>query len=140
MASWTPFAGASDLADARMTGARQAAAEAMAEGAEASATLDVEQSTTTLHTALARLAIAERGVKQSRDAHRMVSRRYAGGLATVVELLDAAAVETETRLSHAAARYAVIVAVAGRRTALGLDPGALRELDNAPVTARSPDE
>ena len=140
MASWTLFAGASELAERRITSARRAGADAMRDGVEAKAMLEIEQSTTSLRTAIARLAIAERGVKQSGDAHRIVSRRYAGGLAAVVELLDAAAIETQTRLGHAASRYTLIVAIAERRKALGLDPGIVRSLDNAPVTALSQHE
>lgn len=135
MASWSPFAGASELGDVRATAGRREAAQAMRDGAEAKARLDVEQSATTLRTALARLDIAERGVKQAIDAHRIVGRKYAGGLAPVVELLDAAAIETQARMAHAGARYTLLVATAERRKALGLDPGALRALDGAPHVA-----
>lgn len=135
MASWTPFAGASDLGDLRGTASRREAAEAMRDGAEARAALEVQQSATTLRVALARLEIAERGVTQSVDAHRIVGRKYAGGLAAVVELLDAAAIETQSRMAHAGARYTLLTATAERRKALGLDPGALRALDTAPLTA-----
>lgn len=133
MASWTPFAGASELADTRAAASRRAAAEAMRDGAEATARLDAEQSATTLRVALARLDIAERGVQHGIDAHRIVGRRYAGGLAPVVELLDAAAMETQSRLALAGARYALLTATVERRRLLGLDPGALRMLDDAPL-------
>lgn len=137
MASWTPFAGASELGEIRATTSRRDAAEAMRDGAVARAELEVQQSATALRTALARLEIAERGVRQATDAHRIVGRKYAGGLAPVVELLDAAAIETQARLGHAGARYALLVATAERRKALGLDPAALRTLDSAPIVARS---
>ena len=137
MASWTPFAGASELADVRTTKSRLAAADAMRDGAEAKAQLELQQTATAIRTALARLEIAERGVRQSIDAHRIVSKRYAGGLAPVVELLDAAAIETQSRLGHTGARYALLVSTAERRKALGLDPAALRALDDAPVVAHS---
>lgn len=136
MASWTPFAGASELAEVRMASNRRDAAEAMRDGAEARAQLEAQQSATTLKVALARLEIAERSVRQSIDAHRIVGRRYAGGLAPVVELLDAAALETQSRLAQAGARYALLTATAERRKALGLDPGALRTLDASPVAQR----
>lgn len=137
MASWTPFAGASELAEVRATRSRLAAADAMRDGAEAKARLEVQQTATAVRTALARLEIAERGMGQSIDAHRIVARKYAGGLAPVVELLDAAAIETQSRLGHAGARYALLVSTAERRKALGLDPAALRSLDEAPVVAHS---
>lgn len=137
MASWTPFAGASELADSRAAASRRAAAEAMRDGAEATARLDAEQSATTLRVALARLDIAERGVQHGIDAHRIVGRRYAGGLAPVVELLDAAAMETQSRLALAGARYALLTATVERRRLLGLDPGAMRMLDDAPLASQS---
>ncbi|MEP7384440.1 MAG: TolC family protein [Gemmatimonadota bacterium] len=138
MASWTPFAGASEIADVRTAVSRLVAADAMRDGAEAKAKLDAQQSATTLRVALARLDIAERSVQQGIDAHRIVGRRYAGGLTPVVELLDAAAIETQTRLALAGARYALLTATAERRRLLGLDPGALRALDSAPLAAPAP--
>ena len=57
----------------------------------------------------------------------------------MVELLDAAAVETQSALGLSHARYAVIVADAERRQALGRDPGALAALDAAaPIATRDP--
>ncbi|HUO52546.1 MAG TPA: hypothetical protein VMT93_08510, partial [Gemmatimonadaceae bacterium] len=76
-----------------------------------------------------RLAIAERAVDQSIEAHRIVSRKYDGGIATIVELFDAAAVETQTRLGFADARYQAIVAAAGRLHALGLPLTPIATLD-----------
>jgi outer membrane protein TolC len=139
MASWSPFAGASELSELRATASRREAADAMHEGAEAKARLEIQQSATMLRTALARLEIAERAVRQSADAHRIVSRKYAGGLAPVVELLDASAIEMQSRLGHAAVRYQVIVATAERRKALGLDPADIRSLDQAPLVAAASD-
>ena len=139
MASWSPFAGASDLSDLRAAASRRDAADAMRDGAEAKARLEAQQTATALRTALARLEIAERAVRQSADAHRIVSRKYAGGLAPVVELLDASAIETQSRLAHAGARYELLVATAERRRALGLDPAALRSLDQAPLVAAASD-
>ena len=135
MASWTPFAGASDIADARSASARESQARAGAAAAQANARLDVEQTRTTLAVALTRLAIAERAVAQSTEAHRIVARKYEGGLATVVELLDAQTAETGSTLSFAQSRYAVIVSAAERRRAVGSDPATLVLLDEAPTTA-----
>lgn len=129
LASWTPFAGAGDLADMRAAAARVTSAQAQSEGARATAALDLEQSRIALAVALVRLTIAERGSVQSVEAHRIVERKYAGGLATVVELLDAQAVETGSALALSQARWSAIVAGAERRRALGRDPGALAALD-----------
>jgi len=137
MASWSPFAGATHLSDLEATTGRREAAVAMREAAEARALLEVQQSATTLLTALARLDIAERTVRHGIDAHRIVSRKYSGGLAPVVELLDASAIEMQAHLGHAAARYQLLVATAERRKALGHDPAAMRTLDRAPLVARA---
>jgi outer membrane protein TolC len=58
-----------------------------------------------------------------------VSRKYDGGLATVVELLGAAAVETQSALRLSHARYQAITTAAERLRALGHDPAAVSLLD-----------
>lgn len=131
MASWSLFTGASEISDVQVAAGRAAAARAGAEAARASAKLEQEQTRTTLLVALQRLSIAERGAEQGAEAHRLVTRRYAGGLATAAELLDAQATETASALSLSHARYGVIVAAAERRRALGGDPGTLAVLDGA---------
>ncbi|HEX7545727.1 MAG TPA: hypothetical protein VF368_03300, partial [Gemmatimonadaceae bacterium] len=109
--------------------ARAATARAMADGAAANARLESERSRSDLRVALDRLTIAEHSAAQGIDAHRIVSRRYEGGLATVVELLDAAAAEVHTATALDKARYDVVVALTARRLALGLDPGAIALLE-----------
>lgn len=122
MAQWTPFDGAGRIAEGQAARGREAAARARAEAAAAAARLELESTRNDLATAVARLSIAERAVAQSEEAHRIVARKYDGELATVVELLDAAAVETRTRLELSQALYSTIVAGAERARALGLDP------------------
>lgn len=129
MASWTPFAGASDIADLHVAAARAAAAQAQAEAAQANARLDAEQTRVALVVALTRLAIAEHAVTQSAEAHRIVGRKYDGGLATVVELLDAQSAETQSALALSQASWGAIAAAADRLRALGRDPAALAALD-----------
>ena len=140
MASWSPFAGASELADIGVTTSRVHVARAQADAAHANAHLEIEQTRTALVVALTRLDIAEHAVDQSGEAHRIVSRKYGGGLAGVVELLDAEAAETQSVLGLSEARWSAIVAAAERRRALGLDPASLASLDDtntvSPVAAR----
>jgi outer membrane protein TolC len=135
MASWSPFSGASEIANIEASAGRAATAEAQADAARANARLDVEQTRTALAVALTKLDIAERAVAQSGEAHRIVSRKYEGGLATVVELLDAQAVETQSALALSQARWSAIVAGAERRRALGGDPGILASLDASTTVA-----
>lgn len=131
MATWTPFAGASEIADVRSTNARAASARAKQESATAQATLAVDRSRDRVRVAFAQLAIAESGITQASEAHRIVARKYDGGLATISELLEASALETQARLMHAMARYHLILAAAERRLALGNDITALTALDSA---------
>jgi outer membrane protein TolC len=131
VASWTPFTNVSDLADMRAAAAGASVARARAEAARASASFELEEARTSLRVALTRLSIAERAVTQSAEAHRIVSRKYEGGLAQVVEVLDAQAVETQSALALSQARWAVIAAAAERRRSVGMDPGTLAALDIA---------
>jgi len=129
MGSWTPFAGGSDISERRQATARQETARAAAEASEAQAALERSRRDSDLAVALLRLDIADRAVSQAAEAHRIVSRKYDGGLASVVELLDASATETAARLRQAAARFEVIGAVAERRQARALDLTILTTLD-----------
>lgn len=130
MLSWSPFAGASEISEIRAAAGRERAARAGAEAAQAQARLELEAAETRRRVAQQRLDIAERATRQSAEAHRIVERKYEGGLATVVELLVAAAVETQSGLGLSAALHAAIVAEAERRHAAGLDLAALSSLDN----------
>jgi len=123
MLSWSPFAGATEIAEGRAAAGRQVSARAMADAASAQATLELARTTEALDVALARLEIAARGAEQAAEAHRIVTRKYEGGLAAITELFDAAAIETGSRLAHAAARYDALVAAAQSRRAGGRDLG-----------------
>ncbi len=125
MVSWTPFAGASQLAQLQVSRGREQVARAQAEAARAQAALDVAQRENAWRVALERMRIAREAVEQSVEAHRIVSRKYEGGLADVAELLGAQAAETDARLRHTHARYQAIVSAAERLQSLGLDPALL---------------
>jgi outer membrane protein len=129
MVTWAPFTSAAQLADMQATRGRAVSAQAGAEAALAQARLEAEQSATDWNVAVERLRIAEVAVEQSAEAHRIVSRKYDGGLATVVELLGAAAVETGSALKLSHARYHAIATAADRLRALGHDPAVLSLLD-----------
>lgn len=130
MASWTFFSGYGELAERRQAQARSASADAMAEAAEASARLDVAARRNALDVAVATLDIAERAVRQSEEALRIVRRKYEGGLATVTELLETDAMDTRSRLERAAAVYRTIVAAGEWRQAIGGDVAELTSLEH----------
>ena len=125
MVSWSPFSGASEIAERRAAEGRAASARAQAEAAAAQARIELTRAEGDVKVARARLDIAERSVAQGRDAHRIVSRKYEGGLATITEVFDAAAVERMAQLGFANARHQAITAAAARRQARGLDPAGI---------------
>ena len=98
----------------------------------AQAELEAWATTREHEVSLERMANAASAVAQGTEAHRLVRRKYDGGLATVVELLAAEAAETESRLAHADARWRAIVADAGRRRALGAPLDGLTALEDLP--------
>ena len=131
MASWSFFSGAGELTDRKIARAREASAMAQAEAVSARATLEAVERESELDVALATLDIAEEAVTQAAEAYRIVARKYEGGLAAVTELLDAAAIETRTRLDRSAALYRAIVAAGGWQLATGRDLMQLTTLDPA---------
>lgn len=130
MLRWTPFSGGSELAGRRAAAARQQAAAAAAEAAVARGELEQAQAAIALEVAGSRMQIEGAAVAQSTEAHRIVARKYEAGLATAVELFDAAAQETAARLGFAQARYQVIVAFAERLRAAGRSLAPLADLDS----------
>lgn len=122
IASWIPFSGGAAWAERQAAAGRADVAQAALEAAEAGALVDIERATHERRVALARLDIAERAVAQAAEAHRIVTRKYEGGLATIAELLDAAAIATRTTLALSRSRWDVIVAEAQLLRALGHDP------------------
>jgi len=130
MLSWSPFAGASELSEVRAAGGRRMAASARADAAKAQAALELARAADDLAVARARLDLAERAVTQAQEAHRIVGRKYDGGLASVTELFDAAVAETSASLGFAAARHDALVAAAEQLKAAGSDLSPLLDLEN----------
>lgn len=121
MASWSPFSGGSELAGRRNAAADVQAARAGSEALHAGAALEVQSAEIAVAVATRVLAIASNAVAQAAEAHRIVGRKYEGGLATVTELLDAQAIELATRLAASKARYDLLVARATSARASGTD-------------------
>jgi outer membrane protein TolC len=130
MLSWSPFSGARELSEGRVSDGKQVAAGSRREAAEAQAALELARATAELAVARSRLEIAQVAGAQAREAHRIVSRKYDGGLATVTELFDAAAVDTDSQLRDVVARYEVLIALAEVRKAQGLDLSPLQGLES----------
>jgi len=131
VASWSLFGGGSELSDLAGATARAESARAGQQAALAQGQIEAEAARRTIAVALQRLDLAEQSAAQSREAHRLVDKRYVGGLATVAELLAAETAATGAGLAHAAARYALIDALATYRRAIGADPAELTALEGA---------
>ncbi len=129
MASWSLFGGNRELADVSGASARADGARAGVQASVARGALEANMARRAVDVAVQRLTLAAESEAQSREAHRLVQKRYSGGLATVAELLGAEAAATSASLSRSAARFAVIDALASYRRALGEDPSALANLD-----------
>ncbi|WP_439642605.1 TolC family protein [Gemmatimonas sp.] len=129
MGSWSLFGGGSELADVAGADARARGARAGEEAARANARVEADAAKRLVTLTLQRLTLAAQAAAQSTEAHRLVEKRYAGGLATVAELLGAETAATGAALAHAAARFEVIDALAQYRKAVGADPGALARFD-----------
>ncbi len=136
MASWSIFGGNAELADVAATTARASAARAGLDAARAQSQLERDDAARRLTLSMQRLTLARDAADQSREAYRLVQKRYDGGLATIAELLAAESSTTSASLAQAAARYAVIDAIATWRRASGGDPAALTALDTSTTTAR----
>lgn len=129
MGSWSLFGGGSELADVAGAEARARGARAGEEAARVNAQVETDAAARLVTLTLQRLDLAAQAAAQSAEAHRLVEKRYAGGLATVAERLGAEAAATGAALGHAAARFEVIDALAQYRKAIGADPGALARFD-----------
>jgi outer membrane protein TolC len=129
MARWSLFSGATELVERSRARAEAARAEAEADAAVAGAHLEQDQRRIELEVARAALGIAERAIGQAGDAHRIITRKYEGGLATVTELLEAAALEVRARVERAAAAFRLLVAVGAWDVAMGYDLTELTILD-----------
>lgn len=137
MLSLPLFQSATHLADRASAAGRLHQAEAGRDAAEAQAGLERQRLAAAAEVAAARLAIAARVITQAEEAHRLVARRYEGGLATVADLLTALAVRTEAGLGYAMARAHAITTAADLRRAFGYAPSDLAVLDVRPPSAAS---
>jgi outer membrane protein TolC len=87
---------------------------------------DAEQAR--LADALERLDIEHGSLEQSVESHRIVSRRYDEGLATITERIEAGALETKIRLEMVGLRLEVVSSLAKLSLLEGRDPSALVSL------------
>ncbi|MBL0939176.1 MAG: TolC family protein [Gemmatimonadaceae bacterium] len=138
MASWSLFGGGSELADVAGATARSRMAVAGRDAAAAQARIEADQTWRGVQVARERLALTTLAATQSAEARRLIDKRYAGGLATVTELLGAETSATAADLQQTAARHDLIIALAAFLRATGADPGMLTRLADGSEAAPSP--
>lgn len=126
---------ASQLGETGQAAARRREAAAGREAAHARAALDRQHTAAGIALALRQLDLTEQTIAQAEEAHRLVSRRYEGGLSTIAELLSTQSTLTQSRLNDAAARWGAIDAAVRRLHALGADPEQLVPLDSNAAVA-----
>ncbi|MEO7998078.1 MAG: TolC family protein [Gemmatimonadaceae bacterium] len=129
VASWSVFDGGATLAQIGSARAREAAARASLEASVAQGDVDADKARRAVVLQLTRLDLALRAERASVEAARLLELRYAGGLATISELLDAQTRATHAQLGNAAARFALIDAMASLRLAIGADLSQLADLE-----------
>lgn len=71
--------------------------------------------------AATRLEVLEQSVAEAEETLRIVSERYAEGVALMTELLDAEVALTNARLRHLSAHYDYLVAVSALERAVNAD-------------------
>lgn len=136
MATWAPFSGGAELAARREARANADAAAAGMAAAQGAASLELAAAESAVRVAEQAVAIAARGATQAAEAHRIVERKYDGGLATVAELLDAQATDVGARLAEAKARHDLIVAIGTQLRLRGGDLSTLARTLDASATNR----
>jgi outer membrane protein TolC len=119
---WSPFRGGGEWAALDRARAGRDLAKDQLAAAERSAEAEVQAAAAELEAAEAALAAAERALGHAAEASRIATVRYAGGVATISELLGVRAAESAQRLARLDALYHARLAAAALAVARGGDP------------------
>jgi len=122
MVRWTPFKGLRDLAQADQARAERDRSVEELSSAERAADAEVRAAEARLAAARAALAAADRALDYSAQAARIAATRYAGGVATISELLAVRAGEAAQRLARLEALFHARIAQAHVAVARGGNP------------------
>ncbi len=122
MVKWTPFKGLRDLAQADQARAERDRSVAELSAAERNADAEVRAAEARLRAARLAVAAAERALDYSAQAARIAATRYAGGVATISELLAVRAGESAQRLARLEALFHARIAQAQVAVARGGNP------------------
>jgi len=128
VASWNILGGAQVIGFEREAHGRWREAETGRQALRAQQAMEREAEQARLAAALERLDIERGSLEQVSESHRIVSRRYDEGLATIAERIEAGALETKIRLEMVALRQDAVASLAKLALLEGRDPSALISL------------
>jgi len=130
VASWNILGGAQIIGSEREAHGRWREAETGRQALRSKQAMEREAEQARLAAALERLDIERGSLEQVCESHRIVSRRYDEGLATIAERIEAGALETKIRLEMVALRQDAVASLAKLALLEGRDPSALISLTN----------
>jgi outer membrane protein TolC len=122
MIRWTPFRGLEDVAAVERARSEADLAESELSALQRSAAADVRAAAARLRAAAVGLAAADRALESGAEALRVATTRYAGGVATISELLAVESAVAEQRLARLQALFDARIAQAELAVAQGGDP------------------
>lgn len=128
VASWNILGGAQALGAEREAHGHWREAETGREALRSQQTMERDAEHARLANALERLDIEHGSLEQTIESHRIVSRRYDEGLATITERIEAGALETKIRLEMVGLRQEVVSSLAKLSLLEGRDPSDLISL------------
>jgi outer membrane protein TolC len=128
VASWNVLGGAQALGSEREARGRWREAETGREALRSQQALERDSERAKLSASLERLDIERGSLEQVSESHRIVSRRYDEGLATIAERIEAGALETKIRLEMVALRQEAVTSLAKLALLEGRDPSDLISL------------
>jgi OMF family outer membrane factor len=118
-ASWALFDGGRARADAAGADAMQRALRKQLDEFDSLLDVEIRQRSFDLDSSRARARAADDAVRSAAEARRVLQDRYAAGVATSTETLDAQVVQLEAELQRTRALTAVRLAEAALERALG---------------------
>jgi outer membrane protein len=128
VASWNILGGAQVVGAEREARGRWREAQAGSEARCSQLALERDAERARLATALERLEIQRGSLEQAVESHRIVSRRYEEGLATIAERIEAGSLETKIRLEAVSLRQEIVSSLSKLALLEGRDPSELVSL------------
>lgn len=128
VASWNILGGAQIMGSQKEAHGRWREAQTGHEALRAQQAMERDVEHARLADALERLDIERGSLEQAAESHRIVSRRYDEGMATITERIEAGALETRIRLEMVGLRQIAVSSLAKLSLLEGHDPARLISL------------